>query len=124
MLVLRNHRRIQQKETKVTKWGFANLCFLRCLLFLIRRPIPGTLRLVPGTVCVSEQRFDLFLKDGIDGTGPFHYRGALKRIIALERIGQDRLYLLPSVGSHLDVEAGLPGISVRIAKPKRPHALA
>lgn len=34
-------RPTQQKKTKVSKWALRNLCFLRCLLFLVCRPAAG-----------------------------------------------------------------------------------
>ena len=59
MQALRDDRRIQQKETKVTQRAAQNLCFLRCLLFLVWQPVSAALRFVVGIICVGEEVFYL-----------------------------------------------------------------
>ncbi|MEA3188334.1 MAG: hypothetical protein QOD99_2164 [Chthoniobacter sp.] len=101
MQVLRNHRQIQQKKMKVTKRELRNLCFLRCLLFSIWRPVSAALRFVAGIICVGEERFHFLPKKRIAGAGSLHKGRSPGRVITIDGLGQDRFYLLPAFWSHL-----------------------
>ena len=72
----------------------------RSLLASVTQAGVSALACFLGFIGVGEQRFYFLFEQWIADTGAFHKGRSLKRIIAFDGIGQDRLYLLPAFRSH------------------------